>query len=87
MVEETTTDQMIGMTITDEMIGETIINKTIKGTNTEIDQIMEGTMNRDIEIEVKGGSIQEIILETIQGKDLREIEVEIGVEMDKHDQE
>ena len=42
MVEEITTDQMIGMTITGQMIGGTIIDKTIEGTITEIDQIMEG---------------------------------------------
>ena len=37
MVEETTTDQMIGMTITDKMTEETIIDKTIGGTITEIE--------------------------------------------------
>ena len=55
MVEETTTDQMIGKTTTDIVIGETIIDKIIEGTITEIDQIMEGTMKRYIEIEVKVG--------------------------------
>ena len=88
-VEETTTDQTIGMTITDQMIGETIIDKTIEGTITEIDQIIEGIINRDIDIEVKVGRIQEIIIETIQEKDLSkvEIEVEIEVVIDKCDQE
>ena len=71
MVEETTTDQMIGVTITDQMIGETITDKTIEGTITEIDQIMEGTINRDKDIEVKVGRILEIIIETIQEKDLK----------------
>ena len=74
------------MTITDQMIGETVIDKTIEWTITEIDQSMEGTINRDIEIEVKVGRTQEIILESIPRKDLRETEVEIGVEIDKHDQ-
>ena len=55
------------MTIAGQMIGKTIIDKTIEGAITEVDQIMEGTINRDIEIEVKKGRIQEIILETIQG--------------------
>ena len=81
--EETTTNQMIGMTITDDMIGKTIIDKTIEETIREIGQIMEGTINRDIEIGVKVRRIQEIILETIQEKDLREIKVET----DKHSQE
>ena len=46
---------------------------------------MEETINRDIEIEVKVGRILEIIKETIQEKDLREVEV--GVEIDKCNQE
>ena len=62
---ETTIDMMIGKTITDQMIGETIIDRTIEGTITEIDQIMEGTINKDIGIEVKVGRILEIIIETI----------------------
>ena len=73
-VEETTTSQMIDMTITslmigntvtDKMIEETIIDKTIEGTIIEIDTIMEGTLNRDKEIEVRVGRIQEIIIVTI----------------------
>ena len=88
-VEETTTDQMIGMTITDlmigetvtdKMIGETIIDKTIEGTIIEIDKIMEETLNRDMEIEVRVGSIQEITVVTMQ-------KVEKRVETDKCDQE
>ena len=43
---------------------------------------MEETINRDIEIGVKVGRIQEIITVTVQ-----EREVEIGVETDKCDQE
>ena len=88
MVEETTTDQMIGETIanlmigetvTDKMIEETTIDKTIEETIIEIDQIMEEmTLNRDKEIEVRVGRIQEIIIVTIQG-----IGLEIGVETDK----
>ena len=76
---------MIGKTVTDQTIGETIIDRTIEGTITEIDQIMEGTINKDIGIEVRVGRILEIIIETIQEKDLSEveIEVEIGVEIDK----
>ena len=100
IVEETTTDQMIDMTITDQtigetitdkMIGETIIDKTIEGTITEMDQIMVEMLSKDIEIEMKAGRIQEIIIVTIQEKDLSEVEietgVEIGVEIDKCDQE
>ena len=78
LVEETTTDEMIGKTITDKMIGKTIIDKTIEETIIEIDQIMEGTLNRDIEIDVRIGRIQEIIIVTVQEKEV-EIEVEIGV--------
>ena len=75
-IEEITTDLMIGKIVTDKMIGETIIDKTIEETILEIDKIMtEMTLNRDIEIEVRVGRIQEIIIVTIQ-----EIEVEIGVE-------
>ena len=98
MVEEITTDQMIGMKITDQMIGmkitdqmigKTVTDKTIEGTITEIDQIMEEAINRDIGLEVKVGRIQEIIIETIQEKDLSEveIEVEIGIVIDKCNQE
>ena len=56
---------------------------------TIIDQIMEGKINRDKETEVKVGRILEIIIETIQEKDLSkvEIEAEIGVEIDNHDRE
>ena len=42
----------------------------------------ETTPNRGVEIEVRVGRVQEITLVTIQ-----EIEVEIGVETDKCDQE
>ena len=98
MVEETTTDQMIGKTITslmigetvtDKMIGETIIDETVEETIIEIGQIMEGTLNGDIEMEVRVGRIQEIIIVTIQEKDLSKVEigVEIGVETDKCNQE
>ena len=92
MIGETTIDMMIGKTITDQMIGKTIIDRKIEGTITEIDQIM-GRDNqqryKDIGIEVKVGRILEIIIETIQEKDLSEVEidVEIGVEIDKCDQE
>ena len=95
MVEETVTDQMIGMTITDQMIGktgtdkmigETILDKTIEGTIKEIDKIMDRTISEDIEIQVKEGRIQEIVIVTIQEKEV-EIEVEIGILTDKHDQE
>ena len=50
---------------------------------------MEGILNRDIEIEVKVGRIQQIIIVTIQEKDLSEVEVEveIGVVIDKCDQQ
>ena len=91
VIGEIIIDVTIAKTITDQMIGKTIIDKTIEGKTIEIDKIMEGTINKGIEIEVKVGRIQEIIRETIQEKDLREIEVEreveIGVEIDKHDQE
>ena len=78
---------MIGETTIDVMIGETIIYRTIEGTIVET--IIEGTINKDIGIEVKVGKILEIIIETIQEKDLNEveIEVEVGVEIDKYDQE
>ena len=68
------------------MIGETILDKSIEGTIIGIDQIMEETRNRDIEIEVKAGRILEIIIVTIQEKEV-EIEIEIGVMTDKHDHE
>ena len=41
----------------------------------------EREINRDIGIEVKVGRVLEIIIETIQDKDLREVEI------DKHEQE
>ena len=87
MIGETTIDVIIEEIVTDKMIDETITDK-IKDkiiTETIIDQIMEETINRDIEIEVKVGRILKIIIEIIQEKDLRE--VEIGIEIDKHDQE
>ena len=86
-IGEATIDMMIEEIVTGRMIGKTIIDKINHGTITETitDQIMEETINRDIEIEVKVGRILEIIIETIQEKDLRE--VEIGVEIDKHDQD
>ena len=45
--------------------------------------------DRDIELEVKVGKILEIITGIIQGKDLNEVEIEaeIGLEKDKHDQD
>ena len=64
------------------MIGETTVDRTIEGTITKT--IIEGTFNKDIGIEVKVGKILEIIIETIQEKDLSEVEV--GVEIDKCDQ-
>ena len=90
--QEKTIDMMIGETTTYRMIDETIIDKIIEEiiTETIIDQIMEEIIkeNRDIEIEVKVGRILEIILETIQEKDLSEVEIEteIGVEKDKCNQ-
>ena len=82
MIGKTITDLMIGKTVTDKMIGETTIDKTMEGTIIEIGKITEEIINRDIEIEVKVGRIQEIITVTIQ-----EREVEIGVETDKCEQE
>ena len=60
----------IGVTIeeitTSLMKGETIIDKTIEETILEIDKIMaEMTLNRDIEIEVRVGKIQDITKMTI----------------------
>ena len=71
MTGETTIDMMLGEIATDKIMEETIIG------------------NRDIELEVKVGKILEIITEIIQGNDLREVEIEaeIGVEKDKHDQD
>ena len=62
------------------MICKTFIDKTIEGSVTEIDQVMERTINTDIDIQVKVGRIQGIIIETIQEEDLSEVktEVEIG---------
>ena len=89
MTGETTIDMMLGEIATDKMIDMTIIGETI--TDPIIGQIMEETIigNRDIELEVKVGKILEIITEIIQGNDLREVEIEaeIGVEKDKHDQD
>ena len=84
---------IIGEITTDKMIDETIIGKIIEEivTKTIIGQIMEETIieNRDVELEMKVGRILEIIIGIIQEKDLIkvEIEVEIGVEKDKHDQD
>ena len=87
MIGETIINVMIEQIVTDKMIGETIIDKIKEGIikETIISEIMEETINRDIEIEVKVGRILEMITETIQEKDLKE--VEIGVEIDKHDQQ
>ena len=72
----------IGVTI-EEIITSLMIDKTIKEKILEIDKIMaEMTPNRDIEIEVRVGRVQEITLVTIQA-----IDVEIGVKTDKCDQE
>ena len=87
MIGETTIHVVIEVIVTDKMIGKTIIDN-IKDriiTETIIDQIMEETIYRDIEIEAKVGRILEIIIETIQEKDFRE--VEIGVDIDMCDQE
>ena len=92
-IGETTTGMMIGKITIDKMINDTIIDMNIEEiiTETSIGQIVEETIieNRDIEIEVKVGRILEIIMEIIQEKDLSkvEIEAEIGVERDKHDQD
>ena len=87
MIGETAIDVMIEEIVIDRMIGKTIIDKTKHWTitGTIIDKIMVETINRDIELEVKVGRILEIIIEIIQGKDLRE--VDIGVEIDNCDQE
>ena len=73
---------MIGEIATSKMIDMTIIGETI--TDPIIGQIMEETTirNREIELEVKVGKILEIVTEIIQGKDMREVEIEaeIGVE-------
>ena len=93
MIGETTIDMMIGEIATDKMIDETIIGKIIEEiiTETIIGQIMEETIieNRDIDLEVKVGRILEIIMEIIQEIDLSEveIEVEIGVDKEKHNQD
>ena len=87
MVGETTTDQSIGETITDKMTGDTSIEKTIGGTITEIDQIMKGTINRDIEIQVKVERIKEIIIEKIHKEDMNKIEIGIEAVIDKCGQE
>ena len=82
-VGEITISQMIGEIVTDEMIGITIINKTMEEKILEVDKIMAGmTLNREIEIKLRVGRVQKITIVTIQ-----EIEVEIGVETDKCDQE
>ena len=87
IIGETTIDVMIEEIVTDKMIDKTIIDKLKDRiiTETIIGQIMEETINRDIEIEEKVGRILEIVIEIIQEKNL--IEVEIGVEIDMHDQE
>ena len=90
-IGETTIDVMIEEIATDKMIDKTIIGKIIEGiiTETIIGQIMEETITRDIELEVKVGRILEIIIEIIQERDLSEVEIEaeVGVEKDKHDQD
>ena len=50
---------------------------------------MEGTVNKDIGIEVNVGRMLEIIIGTIQEKDLSEVEIEVetGVEKDKCNQD
>ena len=93
MIRETTIDMMIGEITTDKMIDETSISKIIEEiiTKTIIGQIMKETIieNRDIELEVKVWKVLEIIIEIIQEKDLSEVEIEaeIGVEKDNHDQD
>ena len=62
MIGETTIDMTIGKKITDQIIGETTTDRKIEGAIREKDQIMEGTINRDIGIEVKVGRILEIIM-------------------------
>ena len=62
---ETTINMMIGELTTDKMIDVTFISKIIEEIITEsiIGQIMEETIigNRDMEIEVKVGTILEIL--------------------------
>ena len=87
MIGETTIDMIIGETATDKMIDVTIIGKNIEETITDpiIDKIMEETIigNRDIELEAKVGISIEIIIETIQGKGLNEVEIQAEVEVEK----
>ena len=76
----------VGVTIeeipTGLMIGKKITDKTIEGT-IEIGKSMEETIpNRGIEIEMRVGRVQEITIVMIQ-----EIEVGIGIETDKCNQE
>ena len=92
-IGETAIDKMIGKITTDKMIDKTIIGKIIEEiiTETIIGQTMEETITeyRDREVEVKVGRILEYIREIIQEKDSSEVEIEadIGVEKDKHNQD
>ena len=76
---ETTLDMMIGVIATENMIDITIIGKNIEETVTDpiTGQIMEETIigNSNIELKVKVGKILEIVIETIQGKGLNEVQI------------
>ena len=69
------TDKVIGMTIPDKVTRETTIEIII-------DKIMDKAIIENKGTEVQVGTVIEITIETIKGKDLSdvEIQVEIGVE-------
>ena len=89
-IDETITSEMIGKIFTDMMIGETGTYKIIEGTTIEattdktMDALIIGT--RGIGIEVQAGTTAGVTTETIQGKDLSEVEIlaEIGVGKNSH---
>ena len=72
------TGKMIGVTIADKNTEETTIEITIDKIRDEI--IIE---NKGIEIEVQVGIIIEITTETIQGKDLSEVEIQVEIRVEK----
>ena len=81
-IDGTDTGRMVDVMITDKITEEATIEIT---TDKIMDRII--IENKGIEIEVQVEMIIEITTETIQGKDLSkvEIQVEIGVEKDSHD--
>ena len=72
-------DKVRGMTIQGKITGETIIEIIIGKIMTEVT-----TGNKGIEVQV--GTITEITTETIQQKDMTEVEIQVGIRVEKDSQ-